>query len=253
VHQGLSSTNKSLQVRVQVLVLLLVSVPIVAGSELHLLPVRKNTGYMMRAIDIQRRTQAQPPMTELDDLVSKDMNKLSMEERENALNDVHGIVDTNRLEDEPPELVDRRLRDLVRELDPIKRGTAYETAERISQNYVGDRRFRLAFLRAESFDAKHAAHRMIRYFEEKKSLFGEEKLIKDISLDDLDEEDMNTLEAGYLQVLPVKDRSDRRIIAVLRRLREYRYAENAVRVSFFPNDCFQLPPLLIYVCSNLLY
>ena len=69
---------------------------------------------------------------------------------------------------------------------------------------------------------------MVRYFEEKLSLFGRAKLTKDIVLDDLSEDDLKTLKSGYLQVLPGCDRSGRKIIAVMTGLRWFREVENAV-------------------------
>jgi hypothetical protein len=94
---------------------------------------------------------------------------------------------------------------------------------------VKDRVLRLKFLRAESFIAKQAADRMIRFFDIKLFLFGKDKLCKDITIKDLDYDDMATLEAGFLQLLPVRDRSGRCIFMGLHAHQTYRVAENMVR------------------------
>jgi hypothetical protein len=169
-----------------------------------------------------------PSMQEIDDMLSRDMNKLSVQEREIALHDVHGIVD-REMSNESPERVASSLDALESELARIKKGTAYELAERKSKEYVANPSFRLTFLRADLFNEKDAAQRMIRYFEEKLPLFGEERLTKDIVLEDLDEEDMKTMQSGYAQVLPEKDRSGRKIIAIMTGLRSFREVKNVVR------------------------
>jgi hypothetical protein len=124
-------------------------------------------------------------------------------------------------------LIATRLDELDHELNIIKRLTALKTAERMSADYV--RGLRLTFLRADNYDTKKAANRMIRYFEEKRNLFGEGKLTKHITLEDLDADDLATLKTGYLQVLPIKDRSGRRIVAMMANLRSFKCVENAVR------------------------
>jgi hypothetical protein len=69
---------------------------------------------------------------------------------------------------------------------------------------------------------------MVRFFELKKRLFGAEKLVKDITLDDLDEDDMDTLETGCVQVSPLIDMAGRPIFVVPTKLRGYKVVENYV-------------------------
>jgi hypothetical protein len=174
------------------------------------------------------RSIPDPSAQEIDDMINRDMTRLSIEERENALNDIHGIVSAREM---APEFVASRLDDLEWELDHHKTGTAYEAAAEMSEEYISNRAFRLQFLRAHNFDARTAARRIIEYFEGKRSLFGKEKLTKDITLEDLDEDDLATLKSGYLQLLPMKDRSGRRILGVMTKLRTFKHVENVVRVS----------------------
>jgi hypothetical protein len=65
------------------------------------------------------------------------------------------------------------------------------------------------FLRAENFDSQLAAKRMLRFFEQKLELFGPDKLCKDITLRDLNIEDMQCLINGHQQILPTRDSSGR--------------------------------------------
>jgi hypothetical protein len=166
-----------------------------------------------------------PSLKEIEDLITKDMSQLSMKGREDALHDVHGIVEAGY---ESPEQIAQGLYDLDAELMQLKEGTAYEKAVSMSKEYVINRLFQLTFLRADNFNAISAARRMVRYFEEKRTLFGEEKLTKDIVLEDLDENDMDTLRSGYMQVLPMKDQGGRRIIAIMTKLRRFKNVENTV-------------------------
>ena len=81
----------------------------------------------------------------------------------------------------------------------------------MDRDYVQDRDFRLKFLRADLFNATEAALRLARHFQAKLELFGRSKLVKDIVQDDLDEEDMAALYAGFTQLLPVRDRAGRAV------------------------------------------
>jgi hypothetical protein len=157
-------------------------------------------------------------MKGMDRKLARDMMQLAKNERERALNDLHGIVDLKK-EHEPPSVVATCLEKLEEELQKMKAGTAYLQAEIQSEEYVTTKNFRMMFLRADTFNAREAAARLIRYFEEKLELFGVEKLTKDIKLSDLDKEDIACLRTGFIQVLPKKDSSGRSVLAYLKALR----------------------------------
>jgi hypothetical protein len=171
-----------------------------------------------------------PLVKEVDTLIAKELFQMSLDEREKALDDVHGIV---RSEDEDPNFLNNRLMQLERHLCSIKQGTVYEEAEQLSEVFVRDPHFRTMFLRAEYFDPRHAAQRMLRFFECKKELFGRDKLVTKISLQDLDEDDMEALRAGDGQISPLRDASGRPIITFFQNLRRYKRIENVVREKKF--------------------
>ena len=50
---------------------------------------------------------------------------------------------------------------------------------------------------------------MARYFEQKLKLFGEDKLVRHITLDEMTDEDMEVAKCVCLQVLPKRDRDAR--------------------------------------------
>jgi len=101
---------------------------------------------------------------------------------------------------------------------------------------VEQREFRLSFLRAERYDSKKAATRLIEYFEEKRRLFGVDKLTTKIQLKHLDAETTECLESGQISLLPGRDRAGRAIIVGTNRLainKEKRQNNNSVLRAFW--------------------
>jgi hypothetical protein len=166
-----------------------------------------------------------PTQAEADALLAKEMNQLSVEEREKVFEDVHGIAPDV---DEPHEFIEAYLALLEKEITNIASKAAYDLASFMSKEYTSSKKLRLMFLRAESFDAYKAASRMVRFFDEKYALFGAEKLTKDIVLADLDPDDIAALETGFYQVLPEKDSAGRKVFCAFPQLRVVRTTQNVV-------------------------
>jgi hypothetical protein len=166
-----------------------------------------------------------PTPAELSSMLAKEMNQLSMEEREMVLEDIHGIA---RVIDEPQEFIDACLALVEKELTNISGKAAYDLAKFQSKEYVSSEKLRLMFLRAESFDPYNAASRMVRFFDEKYALFGADKLTKDIVLADLDPDDIAALEKGFYQVLPEKDSAGRKVLCFFPKLKVVRTTQNQV-------------------------
>ena len=172
--------------------------------------------------------------SDIDSLVAQDLNSLSMAERERILHDLHGVAETTT--ENPPQIA-RCLHTLDHELDRItNRSTsvapavdngrpetssdgdhatslaAYNMAKQLSPEYVSNRSFRLMFLRADQFDGEQAAIRIANFFRAKLDLFGPTKLVKDITLDDLNEDDKAILNSGVLQASDEKDQAGRPLL-----------------------------------------
>eukprot|EP00980_Cylindrotheca_fusiformis_P011879 scaffold2828_cov126-Cylindrotheca_fusiformis.AAC.5 len=158
------------------------------------------------------------------------MNQLSHEEREMGQEDLHGV--SAEIVEDLDEL-ETSLQQLDRHLNAYKQGTAYETAERMNPEYVSDRDFRIMFLRGNRYDAKSSTFQMIRFFEAKLQLFGRDKLVQDISLRDLDENDRKSLQKGSRQILPSFDSANRAILLKLPGRRSFKTVENELRASFY--------------------
>lgn len=171
-----------------------------------------------------------PSPDEVLSMIASDMSKLSLQEREKAENDIHGIGDTVV---ETPELLTRCLEEMNHYLDAMKRGTSFELAEAIDRSYTSNVHFRTMFVRAERYRPVDAAERMIRFFDCKKELFGTDLLVKDILLEHLSDDDIEALESGGLQVCPAKDSGGRPMLAIMLGLRRYKRPENMQRACFY--------------------
>jgi hypothetical protein len=161
----------------------------------------------------------------VNDLRVDELNQLSKEERERAQDEIHCVVDKFSVEEEP-EFVEKRLAQMDDEINKTRHKSAYGRALFFSPSYVRDRDFALMFLRSTNFHPSKAAECMIAHFELKLELFGVECLARAVTLEDLNEEDIENLKAGNCQCLSEKDRGGRTVFCGL-----YKVQQNASRVS----------------------
>eukprot|EP00980_Cylindrotheca_fusiformis_P027190 scaffold19324_cov152-Cylindrotheca_fusiformis.AAC.5 len=152
----------------------------------------------------------------LDRHLAASMGKLSVKDREAALEEVHGIV---KNDPEDSHFLQANLQAMENRVNSIKHGTVYEQAEAIDPCFVSSREMRLLFLRGNRYDPNAAAEQLIKHFDMKFSLFGSKKLTKNINLLDLDENDRLCLESGFCQFLPQTDVAGRTIVLILPGLR----------------------------------
>jgi hypothetical protein len=153
--------------------------------------------------------------------------QMPLKERSQVYEEVHGV---DEVIEESPAFVAERLHALDCELQTISHKPAYHQAERISAAYVYDPKFRLSFLRADYFDARRAAIRLVKFMEGKLKYFGLQVLARPITLNDLDPDDMEALESGYLQLLSARDRAGRAVLCDIHTMfpRKYKQAKNLV-------------------------
>ena len=144
--------------------------------------------------------------------LAQQMKNLDIAQFHQSQLEVHGIAEPL---DESPEMIERLLAELDLWIDRLKAsrsGRVYRIAEKQSLKFVTDRKFRLMFLRAECLDPKKAAKRMLFHMEKKLELWGEEKLCKEITREDLDSDDLESLENGHFTMLPLRDLTGRLVI-----------------------------------------
>jgi hypothetical protein len=144
-----------------------------------------------------------------DSILAQELSAMSVKERERVYFDIHGV---SEIVTEEPAFVESCLTGLEKELQCISLKRAYNDALSQNAEYVTNRKFRLKFLRAEGFNPKLAASRLLQFLERKSKLFGVEKLARDIKLSDLDSEDRLCIDSGICQLLPLRDRAGRSII-----------------------------------------
>ncbi|CAJ1932730.1 unnamed protein product [Cylindrotheca closterium] len=157
------------------------------------------------------------------------MNALTFEQRQAQQEVLHGVE--KRIKEEST-IIEKALVGLDENLSRMKNGTVYETAETMSFDYVHARAFRIMFLRGNRYDQKATADQMIRFFEVKQELFGKDKLVKDITIDDLDEDDLACMRTGSVQVAG-KDRSNRTVVLTFPGLRAHKIIQNQMRSNYY--------------------
>eukprot|EP00536_Pseudo-nitzschia_multiseries_P000181 jgi/Psemu1/398/gm1.398_g len=172
-----------------------------------------------------RRTAVPEESLPFGHLVSRELLKLSVEDRTAIHEEIHGVCCLAITE--TPELFARALSDFQTELNrmPPSQKQTYELCRARATQYqdeehscyaLHDIDFRLRFLRAELFDAAKAAVRFANYLDFVKTYWGTEiALNRLIRLSDFTKDEIKLFRKGYFQVLPFRDRSGRRVITLL--------------------------------------
>lgn len=127
------------------------------------------------------------------------MNALSVQDREALYEEIHGILPQPI--DETPDFVQTKISELKESLSlvPKSQRTALDRAIFLQPSIIHDEKLHLLFLRAVRFDARQAAYLMHMHFEHKLRLFGDTKLVKTITLDDLSPAARKYVQEGSLQ------------------------------------------------------
>ena len=186
------------------------------------------------AISSRMFSQPVPPreVREVDATIVQELNELSVHERNQIYEEVHAIA-TIQKEPTGPEL-DQLVSKMQTRVSSIRRKrTAYDKAAFIRPDFVNDRAFQLRFLRSENFDPHKAAQKLIKHFECKRELFGDAKLVEEITLEDLTTEDMECLLSGANQILPTKDSAGRTVMVVNHNYYNFKHWRHLFRVVWY--------------------
>eukprot|EP00529_Nitzschia_sp_RCC80_P022304 CAMPEP_0113451484 /NCGR_PEP_ID=MMETSP0014_2-20120614/6361_1 /TAXON_ID=2857 /ORGANISM="Nitzschia sp." /LENGTH=478 /DNA_ID=CAMNT_0000342839 /DNA_START=182 /DNA_END=1618 /DNA_ORIENTATION=- /assembly_acc=CAM_ASM_000159 len=177
-----------------------------------------------------------------DVMLAREMNSLSMKERNEVLADIHGVVDYSQSKEieEDDGLMDSKLQEMDKALaenfKPADR-VAYDRALFLSPRFVANKDFRKAFLRADRYDPTKAAVRYMKYFQNKLLLFGEEKLCKRVEWNDLDKDDQDELMTGSYQILPEPDSQGRCISINSQKYFNYKSWQSKLRGIWYSIMC----------------
>ena len=168
----------------------------------------------------------------VDDVLSKEMMRLSPADRISLAEELHGVRSL-AIEENGDELTTERISKSLVELNhvleheiPAHEKAAFLKAKSFgetSETYVNDVGFRLKFLRCRLFKVKEAAKLLVNYLELVQELYGDICLRRPIRLDDIQtsKEERSAFRLGYCQLLPFGDRAGRRIIMITTDALEY--------------------------------
>ena len=95
-----------------------------------------------------------------DDIIARELNELSLEEREKAYEDVHGVSD---IQEETPSFIAAKIKEMNEALDKntnrftVKQLKSYQKALLLWPGLKDDVDFKVLFLRTDNFDGVKAA------------------------------------------------------------------------------------------------
>ncbi|CAJ1928879.1 unnamed protein product, partial [Cylindrotheca closterium] len=167
-------------------------------------------GHMTSQLNNSSRKRKLQGASKFDDVLMEGMKNLSFDQIQREQELLHGVADDVDLDD---NTIDDLLLELESHLHCMKKGTAYELAERQDPSYVSNWEFQLAFLRSSHFEPKASAAKLINFFKYKPDLFDEDSLVQDITVQDLNQDDLRCLLDVNIQFSPFCDRSGRTIFA----------------------------------------
>ena len=157
-------------------------------------------------------------MNNMDSLLNKELYQLSLKDREEINEEIHGVHSMHV--PETPELIVSKLEELDRQLTnrhqhqlPIHTQNAYEEALALGSPYIHDPNFRIMFLRAELFDTAKAANRMMGFLQLLRDYLGPQALLQlpYSSLNQMTAQDIQLLKRSVFVLLPGRDGAGRRI------------------------------------------
>ena len=109
--------------------------------------------------------------------------------------------------------IDDYLLQMAFEIGKVPNKYAYDAAYAMDADYVTNKDFLKLFLEADSYDVKHAAIRLVSYFENKLEVFGPSKLTKDITQDDLTPHELELVLLGrFHQLCRQRDSAGRLVL-----------------------------------------
>lgn len=145
--------------------------------------------------------------TEADE--ERERAEMSDKEKADATAELYGQVHPI----ETPELISKSLRKLEEEIDGMpadKKANWEKAAERCPE--LTDERHQLKFLRCEVFNVDLAALRLVKYWDKRVEIFGEDRAFLPLTLDGALKDDDVALSMAFIQSTEAKDEAGRRIV-----------------------------------------
>jgi len=174
---------------------------------------KKNASILHHLEDWVSTTKPSGKPYDFGSLISKEMLKYNLDERNAIYEEVHGVANLCPDESEPG-MIEMALEELENELLflPESQKSAFLQSQTLEKTYVNERDFRLRFLRADLFNARKAALRITMFLEAVLEIYGPYALERPVRLSDFSRKEMKVFNLGRIQLLPYRDRVGRRII-----------------------------------------
>eukprot|EP00532_Pseudo-nitzschia_australis_P012990 CAMPEP_0168209418 /NCGR_PEP_ID=MMETSP0140_2-20121125/2607_1 /TAXON_ID=44445 /ORGANISM="Pseudo-nitzschia australis, Strain 10249 10 AB" /LENGTH=458 /DNA_ID=CAMNT_0008135913 /DNA_START=105 /DNA_END=1482 /DNA_ORIENTATION=+ len=199
----------------------------------------------MSAIRVQEKMMNSLNPNDVDQILIKDLSKLSIEDRELINEELHGV--RCLAPTETPDMLDASLLELSEELDSVCVKRAFDRSQELALlqanskayggagTYINTADFRLKFLRCELFDAKKAAFRLVSFLDLLMDAFhgNEELLLRPLRISDIGKTGMAMLKSGRYQLLPYRDRSGRRIFTVVQNFGTHHELRKTLRLLIY--------------------
>jgi hypothetical protein len=153
-------------------------------------------------------------LEKLDKIVSRELYRMDPAERDQIVEEIHGVRSMAPVESPEGTLVEA-LKQFQIEIDlvPMTEKLAYQEAVSHNCQYVlQDEDLRLQFLRAHQLHAKKASVAFLTHLQLLLKYFGRTGLSRPLRYDDLCRPERDLLSTGCIQVLPSRDRSGRRVL-----------------------------------------
>lgn len=147
-----------------------------------------------------------PEMRGAEQIIAAELNGLSIEERVNALDDIHCVG--NEIE-ETPEMIQKALEQFEEEIQKAKHPMYEMATESNRESYLTDPVYRLRFILVNLFDVPKAARQMLSFLQLQSRFFGRNSIGRGVTLSDLNEDDVRTFLSGMFHLQEQTDRSGR--------------------------------------------
>ena len=163
-------------------------------------------------------------MKQTEAFLAAELNKLSVQERAKAMDDIHCVGEELT---ETPEMIEQSLMEFEQLVQKVKT-PVYEMAANQNRAYVEDPSFRLRFLRFNLHNVNRSVRQMMDFLKYKSTYFGQDKIAREIALDDLNDEDVELLLSGLYHIQDGRDRKGRMVLYVTTELLGKYRLENLV-------------------------
>lgn len=147
-----------------------------------------------------RKSSANPTKTYTDADLAADLNALTIQERRVLQEEIHGVADTVQESESFLEDKIAALRNHIISIPPSQR-EAWDRAVFLRPALESDRSMQLMYLRAAHFQADEAAVLLVKNFEFKKEIFGDDLFHQRITWKDLSEKEQQLVRSGVYQLI----------------------------------------------------